>query len=169
MLFETLREGRATVRRQDASVHRDGIAHDGGWAADTQVSAFSVRMVATRVLGERGFAAERFAASRHQTLVRTSARVDSSVARERARVRERLAARLANVRTFARVDADVDGQSRALDKGLAAVAKVAGEGSFLAVDASVSVGREFARNVRKRSIPSKKREGWSVTSSGYKR
>lgn len=49
------------------------------------------------------------------------------------------AARLADVRSFTRVDANVDGESGSLDEGLAAAAELAGKGTFLTVDASVSV------------------------------
>ncbi len=73
-----------------------------------------------------------------------------------------LATRLANVRTFTGVNANVNCQSGALDKSLAALAKVTGEGAFLAVDASMSEVSEIkmikvARQFRKVSfgIPQK--------------
>lgn len=49
------------------------------------------------------------------------------------------AARLADMRSFASVDANVDGQSGSLDESLAAVTKLAGERTFLTVNSSVSV------------------------------
>lgn len=81
VVFQTLRERRTDVRRHNASVHRDRIAHDGRRPTDSCVGALGIRMIAARVLGERRLAAERFAAAGHKALVRTSARVDSAVTR----------------------------------------------------------------------------------------
>lgn len=83
-MLKTLRECGARVRREGATVHRDRVAHDGGWTADASVGAFGVGMVATSVLGEGGLAAERFAATWHQALVRAPASVDPPVTCERA-------------------------------------------------------------------------------------
>lgn len=88
LMLETVWESGTAVRRQGTAVHRDRVAHDGGWTtADTGVCAFGIRMVATCVLGESGFAAERLAAACNKTLVRSPSRVDPPVTRQRARVR----------------------------------------------------------------------------------
>lgn len=57
-----------------------------------------------------------------------------------------LVARLADVRAFTSVNTNVDGQGRALDERLAAIAKMAGEGALLAVDASMPVCDAHSRN-----------------------
>lgn len=140
VVFESLRESRSAVGRQSASVHRDRVAHDGGGpTTNPRIGAFSIGMVATSVLGECCLAAEGFTTAGDETLVGTSASVNSAVTSERAGIRECLAARLADVRTFSSVDANVDGQGGALDECLAALAKMTCERAFLAVNACVSV------------------------------
>lgn len=73
VVLETLRESSTALWWQTTSIHRDRVAQDGGSATNACVRAFGISMVATRMLGKRGLAAEGLAAAWHEALVGASA------------------------------------------------------------------------------------------------
>lgn len=92
------------------------------------------------VLGERGLAAETLPAAFDGASVRAFARVDAAVTGQGRAVTESLLAigLLAHVGAFAGVGALMHSQCGALDEGLCASVFLADEGSFVGVDASMA-------------------------------
>lgn len=106
------------------------------------------------VAGQSSAARKCLLAIRVRALVRPLPRVNATMASQRTRVTEWLAASFAHVRLLASVDTLMDGQSRALNELLAAVGVVAHMGTDAAMDAlmtcEVTASREALTTCRTR-------------------